>query len=328
MPFFGRHTRYAPVVAGTALLISVAACSSSGGSSSTAPPAAPAATSSSSSGASSSSSAGTGNVSEINALISAEQAAPGSVVSANSVAAKIKARGVLKVGGVETAPLFSLKDPLTGQDTGFDAGLDQLLAKYIIGKPDTQITTVTSDTREALLEDHSVDAVFATYTITAAREKEVSFAGPYFGGALGIAVRKGSSGITSPSSLDGKKVVTESGSTIPAAVKSVAPKAQVQLFNTDQDCVLALQQGRADAYVLDQGVLAGDAATNSSITVLSSTFDPQPYGIGVPKDEPSFTAFINTWLKKIEADGTWAKLWKATIGTVVPGNAPTPPKVG
>jgi glutamate transport system substrate-binding protein len=23
---------------------------------------------------------------------------------------------------------------------------------------------------------------------------------------------------------------------------------------------------------------------------------------------------VNAWLKKIEADGTWAKLWKLTIG--------------
>jgi glutamate transport system substrate-binding protein len=36
---------------------------------------------------------------------------------------------------------------------------------------------------------------------------------------------------------------------------------------------------------------------------------------------------VNTWLKEIEANGSWAKLWKATLGTVIPGNAPAPPAV-
>jgi glutamate transport system substrate-binding protein len=272
--------------------------------------------------------AGTGNVAAVNALVAAEQPASAATVAANSVAAAIRARGTLVVGGTETAPLFSLLDPSTGQVSGFDAGLGQLLAKYIIGANRTRLVTVTADTREALLENHSVDVVLATYTITAARAKVVSFAGPYFMDGLGIAVRQNTSDISSPASLDGKTVVTESGSTVPAAIKAVAPTANVLLFDTDAECVQALEQGRAAAYVLDQGILAGDAITNPTIKVLGATFDAEPYGIGVPHNEPSFLAFVNTWLKQIEADGTWAKLWKATIGTAVAGQPPVPPAVG
>lgn len=271
---------------------------------------------------------GGGNVAAINALLATEKPASSAVISANPVAAKIKARGTLIVGGVETAPLFALLDPSSGQITGFDADLSQLLAKYIIGKDSTKLVTVTAATREALLENHSVDTVFATYTITPARAKVVGFAGPYFEDGLGIAVRKGTTDITSPASLSGKTVVTQSGSTVPAAIKAVAPTARIQLFDTDAECLEALEQGRAAAYVLDQGILAGDALSNSQITVLPGTFDTAPYGIGVPLDEPTFKAFVNTWLKHIEADGTWAKLWKATIGTAVSGNPPAPPAVG
>jgi glutamate transport system substrate-binding protein len=272
--------------------------------------------------------AGDGNVAAANALIAAEQPASASVVAANSVAAKIKARGSLIVGGVETGPLFSLLDPATGKVSGFDADLDQLLAKYIIGKDSTRLVNVTAATREALLENHSVDVVFATYTITPAREKKVGFAGPYFLDGLGIAVKKGTAGLSSPAGLAGKTVVTQSGSTVPTALKAVAPTAKVLLFDTDSECLQALEQGRADAYVNDQGLLAGDVLTNPGIEVLSSTFSPEYYGIGVPLDQPSFKAFVNTWLQKIGADGTWAKVWKATIGTAVTGSAPAPPKVG
>jgi glutamate transport system substrate-binding protein len=271
---------------------------------------------------------GTGDVAAVDALIAAEQPASAQAVAANPIAAKIRANGTLVVGGVQTAPLFSLLDPSTGKLSGFDAGIGQLLAKYIVGKDSTKLVTVTADTREALLENHSVDVVVATYTITAAREKLVRFAGPYFEDGLGIAVRKGTTGITSPADLAGKTVVTESGSTIPAAVTAIAPTAKIQLFDTDDECLEALEQGRAAAYVLDQGVLAGDALTNPGIEVLPTAFDQQPLGIGVPLDQPQLQAFVNTWLEKIEADGTWAKLWKDTIGTAIAGPTPVPPKVG
>jgi glutamate transport system substrate-binding protein len=307
-----------------AALGTVTACSSQSG-----PAAAPVAkTGSSQTGSAASANTGTGDVAAVNALIAAERPASAQVVAANSAAAKIKASGTLVVGGVQTAPLFSLLDPSTGKVSGFDAGIGQLLAKYITGKDSTKLVNVTADTREALLENHSVDVVVATYTITPAREKLVRFAGPYFEDGLGIAVRKGATDITSPADLAGKTVVTESGSTIPAAVKAVAPTAKIQLFDTDDECVEALEQGRADAYVLDQGVLAGDALTNPGIKVLSAAFDTQPLGIGVPLDEPQLQTFVNSWLQQIEADGTWSKLWKATIGTAIPGPTPVPPKVG
>jgi glutamate transport system substrate-binding protein len=272
--------------------------------------------------------AGTGDVAAIDALIAAEQPATDTELATSTTAQKIKSAKELTVGGTQTAPLFSLLDPGTGKVTGFDAALSQLLAKYIIGSPDTKLTTVTSATREPLLENHSVDVVFATYTITAAREKKVAFAGPYYLDGLAVMVRKDETGVTSVTDLAGKTVVTESGSTVPAAVQAKAPTARIQLFDTNIEALQALQQGRADAYVLDQGVLAGDASKNSSVKVLPGTFTQEPYGIGVPLDEPDFKAFVNAWLRKIEADGTWAKLWKATIGTVVPGDAPAPPQIG
>jgi len=57
-------------------------------------------------------------------------------------------------------------------------------------------------------------------------------------------------------------------------------------------------------------------------------FTQEPYGIGLPHDDAMAKAFVNDWLKKIYADGSWAKLWKATIGTVVAGDAPMTPTIG
>ncbi|WP_331728140.1 glutamate ABC transporter substrate-binding protein [Streptomyces sp. NBC_01176] len=264
----------------------------------------------------------------ISTLVAKERPAAAASLPAGSTAAAIRKRGTLMVGGTQTAALFSLLDPATGQVHGFDAALSRLLAKYIIGTPRTELVNVTAATREALLKNHSVDAVFATYTITPERAKVVNFAGPYFEDGLAIQVKKGNDGVKTLKDLAGKTVTTQSGSTAATVLKDKAPSAKIQLFDTNTECLQALRQGRADAYVLDQGVLAGNAVTNPDVKVLAEKFSSEPYGIGLPLDKPDFKKFANAWLTKIEADGTWAEVWKHTIGTKVPGPVPAPPRIG
>lgn len=280
-----------------------------------------------SSTASAASPGGSSSVSPVQKLLDDAPVASASELPA--VAAAIKARGTFKVGATDTSPLFSFKDPTTGTYTGFDAVLTEMLAKYIIGKPNVTRAQISVPTRETLLESHSVDAVIATYTITPARAALVSFAGPYFSDGQAILVRKDEKGITKPSDLNGKTIVTETGSTTAADIQKLAPNVKVVLFDTNDECLQALEQNRADAYVLDQSIVGGDALQNpTQVKVVGSKFTTEPYGIGVPKDEAAFKTFINNWLKKIYKDGSWTALWKATIGAAIGGTPPKPPVIG
>jgi glutamate transport system substrate-binding protein len=242
--------------------------------------------------------------------------------------ARIKQRGTLIVGDTDASPLFSLKDPVTGKLTGFDADLAQMLAKYLTGKPSVQPTQVTAATREALLQNGTVDAVFATYTITPARAQKVAFAGPYYSSGDAILVKQAESGISKATDLNGKTVCTESSSTAANDIKTAAPSAKVILFETNAECVQAVEQGRADAFVLDQALLLGDQYSDKQVKVVGEPFTAEPYGIGVPLAAPEMKAFVNDWLKQIEADGEWAKLWKATVGTALTSTPPAPPAIG
>lgn len=261
-------------------------------------------------------------------VIDSAPVAAASAIPADSLMAKIKARGTLNVGGTDTSALFSLKDPVTGKLTGFDAGLAQMLAKYITGKPNENLVLVTADTRETLLQNGTVDSVFATYTITPARAQKVAFAGPYYSSGDAILVAKDNTGITKVGDLNGKTVCTESSSTAANDLKQYAPTAHVILFQTNAECQQAVEQGRADAYVLDQALLLGDQYRDPKVKVVGQPFTSEPYGIGLPLSSPEMKTFVNDWLKEIQADGEWAKLWKATIGSVLSGDAPTPPAIG
>jgi glutamate transport system substrate-binding protein len=242
--------------------------------------------------------------------------------------AKIKERGTLNVGGTETATLFSLRDPLTGRLTGFDATMSRLLATYILGKPETKLVQVTAQTRELLLQNGTADTVFATYTITPARAEKIAFAGPYYSSGTAVLVRKGETKIKSVADLNGRTVATQSNSTAATALAKSAPNATPLLLGTNDECVQALRQSRADAYVIDQAILIGNATRNNDVKIVGAPFTEEPYGIGLPPGDPQFKAFVNDWLKKVVDSGLWARVWKLTIGTVVEGGAPTPPAIG
>jgi glutamate transport system substrate-binding protein len=255
--------------------------------------------------------------------------AAASDIPAGSTMDKIKLRGDLIIGGSMDAPLWSQIDPTTGQFTGFDAEMGKLLAYYITGKQDTaQVVSSATQTREALLGAGTVDVVFQTYTITPQRATQVDFAGPYFTSGLVIATAKGQPTFTTLASLDGKTVLAGANTPAIAAIKAAAPTANVVTFDTDPKCVQALEQGRGVAYVQDQGILLGDAITDTQLMIDTNPITTEPYGIGLKHGDTAMKQFVNGWLQKIYADGTWARVWKETIGTVVPGDAPTPPTIG
>ncbi|GAA1573040.1 glutamate ABC transporter substrate-binding protein [Actinomadura kijaniata] len=247
---------------------------------------------------------------------------------AGSTMEKIKKRGQLLVGGSLDAPLLSQQNPATKQVEGLDADFGRLLAKYIIGKPNVKIVNSASETREALLSNGTVDVVFQTYSITPERARQVAFAGPYYSSGLVIATKKGAAGITSPADLKGRTVIAGANTPAIPAIKKAAPDAKIVTFGSDPECVQALKQGRGDAYVQDEAVLLATAKQDPSVQIQGKPFTSDPYGIGLKHGDAQMKQFVNDWLKQIQASGLWAKVWKNSIGTVVPGEAPQPPAIG
>ncbi|WP_031164178.1 glutamate ABC transporter substrate-binding protein [Streptosporangium roseum] len=241
---------------------------------------------------------------------------------------KIKQRGELIVGGSLDAPLLSQQNPTTGEVEGFDADMGKALAKYIIGEPKVKIVNSASETREALLSNGTVDVVFQTYTITPERAKQVAFAGPYYSSGLSLAVRKGTAGIAKPEDLNGKTVIAGANTPAIPAIKKLAPQAKIVTFGSDPECMQALKQERGDVYVQDEMLLVANAQKDSSVQVVGQPFTTDPYGIGLKHGDEQFKKFVNDWLKKIQGDGLWQQTWKNSIGTVVQGEAPTPPQIG
>ena len=280
---------------------------------------------------SSSSSASAGAV-DYNTVINSGPVAADDVVASSAWASAVKEAGVLKTGGTKTAPVFSLEDATTGEVSGFDTAIGQVLARYIIGGTNDartllDITQVTSDTREVVLGNGSVQAVIATYTITPERAKKIDFAGPYYSSGQAVLVRADESKITGVSDLAGVKVAVQSGSSSIKALQEAAPKAEQTPFNDHNTCLSALETKQVDAYVVDESLLLSAMQGSDAFKIVGEPFSQDPYGIGLPQGSDA-KAFVNAFLKKIYDDGTWEKIWQATIGVITGGDAPKPPAIG
>ena len=264
-------------------------------------------------------------------LIASSIVADDADIEANAWAAAVKKAGVLRVGGTRTSFLFSQLDETDNSLRGFDAGLYQLLAKYILGdETKFELTQVDSSTRESVLQSDQVDAVFATYSITPSRQEVISFAGPYYTSRQAVLVKAGNTEITGVDALAGKNVATQSGSTGPDILAQFAPEAVVQEFANDIEARTALEQGRVDAYVTDYTLLLNAIVKNPGVyAIAGDTFGPEDnYGIGLPLNSDG-VAFVNEFLKKTVDNGTWEKLWKITLGDRTGiDTAPAAPVIG
>ena len=239
-------------------------------------------------------------------LVATVEPADDATIEANAWAKAIKEAGTFRLGATRTSVLFSQLDETTGKVYGFDAAIYLSLVRYILGdETKYDYTQMTSDTRESVLQNDNVDAVFATYSINEKRKEVVSFAGPYFTTQQGILVAADNQDINGLDDLKGKKVAVQSGSTGPQVVEEFAPEAELQEFSKDDECRAALEQGRVDA------------------------FGPEDkYGIGLKLGSDGVD-FVNAFLEKFEKDGKWADFYKICIAdrTGV-STVPEPPAIG
>lgn len=239
---------------------------------------------------------------------------------------RIRKNGRLTAGTSDTDPGFSEKNPLNGKYEGFEADVTAMLAKYLLGKPEVKHVSINADTREALLQNATVDAIVSTYKVTPERERKVAFGGPYMNLGQGVLVRDGTKDITKAADLDGRKVITTAGPAV-ESLKKVAPKAKPVIFQTISQCLQALRDGRGDAFVNNQAVVVARAQKDKELSMLPFTFGAAPYGVGLPKNDPEFKKVVDDFFRDIIEKGLWKKAWENNVTPLTKQAAPKPPTI-
>ena len=193
---------------------------------------------------------------------------------------------------------------------------------------DIKYSPVTSQNRIPLLQNGTVDIECGSTTNNATRQKDVAFAVTTYVEEIRIAV-KANSGITSLNQLNGKKVATTTGTTSVQLLRKHERATGVnfeEVFGKDHaDSFLLLESGRADAFVMDGSILAGNIANAKNpadFRIVGEVIAVEPIAIMMRKDDPSFKKAVDDNIKKMMKDGTLAKLWdKWFLQPIPPKNA-------
>ncbi len=261
--------------------------------------------------------------------------ASGSVFAqATDTLAKVKASGVITMGVRDSsgALSYTLGD---GKYTGYHIEIcNRVIAsveKAVGRKLEVKYQPVTSQNRIPLVQNGTVDIECGSTTNNATRLKDVAFLPTTFVEEVRIAV-KTNSGITSVAQLNGKSVATTTGTTSVQTLRKNERATGVdfkEVFGKDHsDSFLLLESGRADAFVMDGAILAGNIATSKNpadFKLVGEVLSVEPIAIMIRKDDPAFKKVGDDTVKEMMKSGEIAKLWDKWFQQPIP---PKNTKVG
>lgn len=240
---------------------------------------------------------------------------PGSL-PAGSYMAEIRDRGVLRAGVGADTLLFGFLNPQSGDIEGFDVEMARLVAAAIFGDPDRlELIPVQSAERLDRLRDGTVDIIVKTMTINCERWGAINFSTVYYESGQRLLVGN-DTGVDSLADVGAERPICAASGTTSLARLEAEGVATVEEA-TWTDCLVAFQQGRAFGVSTDDTILAGLAAQDPYAEVVGPAFSEEPYGIGVPKDHPEFTRFVNAVLEQARTDGTWERLYDEWLANVL-----------
>jgi glutamate/aspartate transport system substrate-binding protein len=270
-------------------------------------------------------------VAALGAAVGATGAALAQSPAGGDTLKKIKDSGAVTMGVRESSGglSFTLGD---GKFAGFhvelcEKVLDNVKRQLGLAKLDVRYQPVTSQNRIPLVQNGTVDIECGSTTNNAARQKDVAFGVTTYVEEVRIAV-KANSGITSISQLSGKKVATTTGTTSVQLLRKHEKAAGVnfeEVFGKDHaDSFLLLETGRADAFVMDGQILAGQIAKSKApadYKIVGEVLSVEPIGIMFRKDDPAFKKAVDDSLKAMMKSGDIAKAYdKWFVQPIPPAN--------
>lgn len=258
----------------------------------------------------------------------------GASAQAVDTLSKVKASGVVTMGVRDSsgALSYTLGD---GKYAGYHVEVCQRilgnLEKAAGKKLEVKYLAVTSQNRIPLVQNGTVDIECGSTTNNATRQKDVSFVVTTYVEEVRIAV-KASSGITSINQLKDKNVATTTGTTSVQLLRKHERATGVdfkEVFGKDHaDSFLLLESGRADAFVMDGQILAGNIATSKNpadFKIVGEVLSVEPIAIMVRKDDAAFKKLADDTVKDLIKTGELAKIYDKWFVQPIP---PKNTKVG
>jgi glutamate/aspartate transport system substrate-binding protein len=248
----------------------------------------------------------------------------------NSTLKKIKDSGSITLGHRESSFGFSYTDG-SGKPIGYSIDIcmrivEAIKAETKLPKIEIKYQTVTSQNRIPLVANGTVDIECGSTTNLVERQKQVAFSPDIFRYNVRMATRA-DSGIRSIADLQGKSVVTTTGTTSFRLLREADKGKQLevtQLSGKDHsDSFLLVESGRAAAFVLDDILLAGliaNAKNPKEFVITGESLRTENQSLMLRKDDPEFKALVDRVVGGMMKSGEMETLYNKWF------MAPIPPK--
>ncbi len=223
----------------------------------------------------------------------------------------IQKRGSLRVGMEPGYMPFELTNK-KGEIVGFDVDMAKRMAKAMDVK--LELVSTAWDGIIPALITKKFDVIMSGMTLTQQRNMQINFASPYIVIGQTILLKKDLAGTVSTyKDLNDPKytVASKLGTTGEQGTKRMIPKAKYISYETEQEGVLELVNGKIDAFIYD---LPYNAAAyvqrgQGKMVHLDTPFTYEPLAWAVRKGDPDFINWLDNFLNQVKNDGTYDKIY-------------------
>ena len=230
---------------------------------------------------------------------------------------KILADGVLRVGTTMDTPVFSMRDPATGQLTGFDMDTLATLTPALGVK--LEYVKMTFGSMLADLAADKFDIAMSGMGRTLDRARLATFSKPYHRYGKLMMIRSADrERFRSLADLDlpGIKIAYNRGGLNDRFANTMFKQATPTGFASNELATADLIAGKVDAQVADSTAAIYMARQDPRLAAMSpdNVFNPVYVAILLRRDDQTLLNYINIWIDQIEMDGTLARIRTKWLG--------------
>ena len=235
----------------------------------------------------------------------------GSVFAADALT-EIQKRGVLRIGMEPGYMPFELTNK-KGEIIGFDVDMGKRMAKAMGVKLEI-VSTAWDGIIPALLTG-KFDVLMSGMTLTQQRNLTVNFATPYILIGQSILIKKElADTVKSYRDLNNAKytVASKLGTTGEQATKRMIGNAKYISYETEQEGVMELVNGKIDAFVYDLpfNTIAVGQKGVGKIVHLDEPFTKEPLAWAIKRGDADFLNWLNNFMAQVKYDGVYDKIYK------------------
>ena len=221
-------------------------------------------------------------------------------------------RGVLRVGMEPGYMPFEMTNK-KGDIIGFDVDMAKRMAKAMGVK--LELVSTAWDGIIPSLMTKKFDIIMSGMTLTQERNLKISFASPYIVIGQSILIKKELAGeINSYKDLNNKKykVASKLGTTGEQATKRMIPNCTYISFETEQEGVMDLVNGKIDAFVYDlpYNAIAFSEKGEGKLVLLDKPFTYEPLAWGVNRGNADLINWLDNFLVQAKNDGSYDKIYE------------------